>query len=319
MKSVIKKIISRSALAYHSLRAKKIIWWSVLNRRGRNRFNKYPPTLTEIEKKLISEINSRGIAVSNISALGLEKEFKTLQDFVQKRWVDADVKVRYDSRHAALRDGRLVSKDLFLINLWEGKCVLDLTHPAIEFSLSHPILNVVNSYLHLWAKFRDWRLQVTVPMPAGEREYASQRWHRDPEDQKLVKVFLYLNDVDEDAGPFTYLAESHEGGKWRHLFPQKPPSGSAGNDSDIPKEDIVVLTGKAGTVIFWDTSGLHRGGYARKNNRFMYTSIFTTPASVWPINFVYPQTFRTNNIEPRIHWAVSNNAKQKKPKLHKLG
>ena len=62
-------------------------------------------------------------------------------------------------------------------------------------------------------------------MPEGSEAVSSQRWHRDPEDRKLCKVFIYLNDVDENAGHFTYVKGSHYLGKWGKLFPQKPPKG----------------------------------------------------------------------------------------------
>ena len=39
----------------------------------------------------------------------------------------------------------------------------------------------------------------------------------------------------------------------------------------VPKNDIRVCTGRAGTVVFCDTTTLHRGGYATKSERTMFT------------------------------------------------
>ena len=46
----------------------------------------------------------------------------------------------------------------------------------------------------------------------------SQSWHRDPEADRLMKVFLFLEDVTDDAGPLEFVAGSHNGGD-RDLCP----------------------------------------------------------------------------------------------------
>ena len=49
---------------------------------------------------------------------------------------------------------------------------------------------------------------------------ASQEWHRDPEDQHVVKVFLYFSDVDEDAGPLRVRAAAAPSGvEYGDLWP----------------------------------------------------------------------------------------------------
>ena len=46
--------------------------------------------------------------------------------------------------------------------------------------------------------------------PTSDRIH-SQRWHRDFDDSHLLKVFLYLVDVDEQTGPFEFVAGSARG------------------------------------------------------------------------------------------------------------
>jgi hypothetical protein len=170
----------------------------------------------------------------------------------------------------------------------------------------------------MFPKFRYWHLETTMPMPAQNRAFASQVWHRDPDDQQLMKAFLYLNDVDEEAGPFTYLKYSQYGGKWRHLFPQNPPSGTQkmppNVDDLIPKEDRHTGVGRAGTIIFADTSGLHRGGFAKGKNRFMYTSAYAPPSTLLPIRYKYPAGFDTSQLFSMQRYALENDAHQREPK-----
>ena len=77
-----------------------------------------------------------------------------------------------------------------------------------------------------------------------------------------------------------YISKSTFGKKpYGHLFPQKPPEGSYPNKRDvdkfIPKKDQKIYTGKAGSVIFCDTSGIHRGGYATSKERLMSTFFYS--------------------------------------------
>jgi len=114
---------------------------------------------------------------------------------------------------------------------------------------------------------------------------------------------------------------SQSGGKWRSLFAQQPPSGSPkmppGVDIDIPTDDVKVCTGAAGTIVFADTSGLHRGGFARECERLMYTSIYTPPGSWDPITYAYPERFALpSTLTPLQRFALANDPHQHEPRWH---
>lgn len=316
MKQLIKKNIGMVSRAYHTVRSARPVW-NLINTKGRKNFRNSPVSLEGEQKKLVEDLRRDGIAITHADKILPPGVFAELQKYAMDRWDQQEVQERYERRHEAMKGDKLMNKSFFLVDLWKGEQVLDLNNPFTKFSLSSPVLNVIHSYMNMWMKFTDWRLQVTVPMPEGMRSYASQDWHRDPEDQQLVKMFLYLNDVDENSGPFIYLKNSHIYGKLRHLFPQKPPRGSTGDDAKIPQENRQVCTGKAGTIIFCDTSGLHRGGHAKSNNRFMYTSIYESAAAVWPVAYKYPQNFDTSKLSAEAKFAVSNKIKAE-PKYYKF-
>ena len=71
---------------------------------------------------------------------------------------------------------------------------------------SHRLLDIANAYLEMWSKLEYVDVWYSVPQPAAAERISSQRWHRDYNDKHLLKVFLYLVDVDEDMGPFQYVA-----------------------------------------------------------------------------------------------------------------
>ena len=81
--------------------------------------------------------------------------------------------------------------------------------PWLRFATSERLLGVVNSYRGVYTKLVGLDNMYTVPFPDSGKRIASQRWHRDPEDQHVVKCILYFSDVDEDAGPFEYIPGSH--------------------------------------------------------------------------------------------------------------
>jgi len=94
-----------------------------------------------------------------------------------------------------------------------------LDDPWLRFGLSNRMLDIVNAYRGERTLLIDVDNWYTIPDPEAEDRIASQRWHRDPWDNHIVKVFTYFSDVDEDAGPFEYLRGTPEGGRNAHLWP----------------------------------------------------------------------------------------------------
>lgn len=312
---------------YHRLRATELVWRRLLNRDGVRRYRERPVELSPAGVAVLNTLREQGIAITHISEFFAHDVFEGLVRYTKSRWQSPEVGQLLTERRLAYRVGKPNVKKAFLVNLWPGDPVLDLAHPFIRFALSEPILSVVNAYLGMFSKFRAWRLETTIPMPANIRASSSQRWHRDEEDRKLVKVFLYLNDVDASAGPFMYLKHSHGTGKWRDIFPMVPPRGSLrmppNEDEYIPQGDVIAATGSAGTMIFCDTTGLHKGGLATEKNRFMCTLVYTSSASPWPIRYRYPANvdifkyLNMTQLSPAARFAVENDSNQREPQFYR--
>ena len=98
----------------------------------------------------------------------------------------------------------------------------------------------------------------------------TQLFHRDPDDLKLIKVFFYLNDVNNENGPFQYVLKSH-------LKPWKDVEYYHNENSKRNSEkEIYTAIGKKGTMIFADTNGLHRGLVLKEKFRVMLTLMYTS-------------------------------------------
>lgn len=287
----------------HRLRT-NLLTWHLKNLPRRLRYQSGAAPLNPAESEVCRHLKQDGIAVVHISKLYPEAVFRELLSDVDGRMNLPEPSRRLVASRRGEFDETEKRKVSFLVDLWGPRHEIDPANPFIRLSLSKPMLSIVNSYLGTFARFREFFLQVTVPVGQHTSPFASQRWHADPDDYRLVKVFLYLNDVDERAGPFTYIKGTHGTGRWRHIFPYAPKKKSRHPDPDfiertIPKEDIFTAIGKAGTMIFCDTSGIHRGGYATGRERVMYTSVYTTQGGFLPTRLEVPATLNIDAFDTR--------------------
>lgn len=230
------------------------------------------PILNDVQKRIVKDLKGSGIAFVDLDELFPGKDLLFIfQNYVKELCVNAGAK----------------NKKTYLKYLWDIDPVIDFSNPFIKLAISSTVLDIVNSYLEMYAHFFTLTLNVTTPVKGGGVEaIESQRWHRDPQDRKIVKVLIYLSDVDEESGPFIYIPYSPYGLKWGSCFPQKPPIGCYPGDEKvlqvIHEKAIKICTAKAGTMIFCDTTGLHKGGYAISHERIMFTAGYESNSSAWP-------------------------------------
>ena len=282
---------------YYTIRSWWPLWFYMLNRDARMRYKNHPPNLNEVQQKIVRELKENGIATADIHEL-----FPDRKNLLEELQLYA-VKLR--------QSAGISQKKKFLLELWEPVPLLDFQNPFIGLSCEERILEIAAGYFEMYPKVYYSMLNVTLPVGEGETPVQSQRWHRDPEDKKICKMFIYLTDVDKDSGPFTYVTKSHHGGIWRRLFPQHPPHGSYPPlgvvEKIIPPHVVKECLAKAGTVIFCDTSGLHKGGYARTRERIMFTAGYIPPSSRWKTQYRYPDNFREilSRASPLVLYALT--------------
>ena len=309
MKKIIKlllrpvfRAIRSFLIIYFRIRAFYPVWFYWLNRKNRLLYRQwYVKSKLQIDatgRRVINDLKRDGIAVISLDQLFPGRPiFKGLKSYTDE---------------LVARAATRTTKE-FLRYLWEADPVLNLNDPFVKLALERKILDIVNSYLDMCAKFYYLTLNVTVPVIAGSSAVQSQRWHRDPEDKRMCKVFLYLTDVDSASGPFTYVKGSQMGGRWRHIFGQKPPAGfyppPGAVEKIVPPDAMMASIAPAGTLIFCDTSGLHFGGYATQKERIMFTGGYCPSSIAWPIRFKYPPNFademRRAGLDPVQRYALN--------------
>lgn len=118
---------------------------------------------------------------------------------------------------------------------------------------------------------------------AGKVEFNSDKitnsgggWHRDNR-QKQLKTMVYLTDVNEKNGPYLFLPHSN-----KFDLPTRDGTGKVTRYDDKIIDDFCkenglepyLCTGKKGTVIFTDTSFIHRGSNIEEGTRYSYTNYY---------------------------------------------
>lgn len=94
-------------------------------------------------------------------------------------------------------------KSSFLHNLLNNQDLRE--HPElVDFALSDKVLGIVTKYLGAVPYLSRIDLVYSQPREA-DGNIASQLFHVDPEGLTQVKFFIYLFDVDDPQGPFTFI------------------------------------------------------------------------------------------------------------------
>ena len=233
---------------------------------------------TPVQQRVFGELRSTGISIVPFAELVDD------DDLWSQLKVDMDEFIA-GAEHELEHGGGAKRKKDFLIRKYpRGKKKLPI-EPAIlasdgawlRYAAGDALLGIVNAYRGAQVKLVDFDQWYTVPVGDDAERVASQEWHRDPEDQHVVKVFLYFSEVDGDAGPFEYVQHSAEGFEYGSLWPwgeseRYPPTEEL--EAAIPASERVRATGPVGTLVICDTSGFHRGGYARTKPRILSTHTY---------------------------------------------
>jgi ectoine hydroxylase-related dioxygenase (phytanoyl-CoA dioxygenase family) len=127
----------------------------------------------------------------------------------------------------------------------------------------------------------------------------AQMYHQDKDAINFLKVFVYLTDVDEEAGPHKFIKGSHKKELVHHgkIFHERVDDAFAiniyGGDS------IVKVLGEAGSVIFGDTSCVHKGQAPKTKRRLILQLEY---ASSLHLNSFAPSSSRINKFRNYINY-----------------
>ncbi len=135
-----------------------------------------------------------------------------------------------------------------------------LRYPEVVWlGASERLLAIIEQYLGLAVAYDGPSFYYSL---ANSQTSGPRRWHRDKEDWRMIKVAIYLNDVDEAGGPYEFMKPDSNAALRRRVPPyQTFRDRELAPLLDKPLADCyTTCLGKAGTVILSDTAHYyHRG------------------------------------------------------------
>ena len=252
------------------------------NRSSRRTFAQHRPELDDLQRDILGRLGKDGYAVVSFADLVPDPAvWSELETDAAHFAADTEAGLAAESEGGEAELRRREGKE-FLVRKYAYGVELGVDDPWLRLGYNRRLLDIANSYVGMWSKLEYVDLWYTPPVGGGQRK-SSQRWHRDFNDRHLLKAFLYLVDVDEETGPFEYVAGSAAGGDLDHLWPWRPLGDNYPPEDELREkiaDRTVTFTAPKGTLIFCNTSGFHRGGFAKTKPRVLATVTYSSPASL---------------------------------------
>ena len=276
------------------------------NRASRGRFGEAPAQLDELQLGILSDVREQGYSLRSFQ--DVIPDASHWADLVEQRdrfVASTEADLAAGGEHVRVRPGKE-----FVVRLQSYGVELGPDDPWFRVVSSRRLLDLANAYLEMWAKLEYVDVWYSVPQPESGQRISSQRWHRDYNDKHLLKVFLYLVDVDENMGPFQYVAGSQPGGPYADAWGWEPLGQDYPTEEElearVPREAVQTFTGPAGTFLFCNTAGFHRGGFSTTAPRVLATATYSSPASLASLTVrSYEYTGELEELDPATRFALS--------------
>jgi hypothetical protein len=245
------------------------------------RFKPYSKT-TAFQNTIVNNLNNDGLAMTSIAECLSEIEHFTELDRSVDELLKKHNEIVNTKRVNAVKSDAIGEKT-FNIELLGSPVKFDASSVFARFALQSFFHNIANQYFGMLAQLRYYNVWYTFATDATPRE--SQLWHFDREDNYILKIFVYLRDVDLGSGPFTYAPGTHRKGKRWNKQPESFLEQNVRRSTDdqmstvVAENDWIRTVGNKGTIVFADTRGFHKGGEARTSDRLMFTCMYTSPSS----------------------------------------
>jgi hypothetical protein len=158
-----------------------------------------------------------------------------------------------DCNVASFQEKDLVKSDL-IVNLINDEALLEIVRRTLGAT---PTISDVGGW---------WSI-------AGRKSAKdAQLFHRDVDDFKFLKLFIYLTDVTRDTGPHIYVAKSHNknvGTKIRRYSVEEV-------ETMFGKENVMSFEEPKGSVFLVNTFGMHKGLLPVSDNRLLIQIQYST-------------------------------------------
>ena len=236
--------------------------------------------LSQQQTETLNLLKNQGYA--RVDHLFSDKDFQVLNDYLSEKQKALE----------QAKTQQLVQTKDFWVRLSDSDLAQGMTteHPLVALSLKKDLLEIVTSYLGS-APFFEYVL-LTHSTPSKSPLKSSQLWHQDHDNDRMIKFFVYLSDVNSiEDGPFTLLPKTANEKIKNSFFPKHLSDEAVEKDYSLAQK--VEIKGQKFSAFLVDTSKCYHMGsrVLEGHSRLMSTSLFVTlPKAYWgPVKgFVKP-------------------------------
>jgi hypothetical protein len=230
--------------------------------------------LTLSELKILEDCRQKGVSVTSLEALGIATTPQLLQ-----------AAERYLAIMDETADSTLGTADRPALP--QIYTVADLPEFA-NWATDRRLLGMVENYIGLPVKFQGVHLRRDF---SNEKPVTTELWHRDDEDRRIIKVFVYLTDVGEENGPFEYIPRDRVSRFKAWRIQSRVLGGRKRGQLGIDDHEMATLVPRsaweacpcpAGTVVFADTGAIFHHGKSRQKSRSAIFFVYTAAEPLHP-------------------------------------
>lgn len=126
-------------------------------------------------------------------------------------------------------------------------------HDVLDAINAPAVLQIAADYLGCKPTLSSLGVRWSFPSPGPPN--ATQSFHRDHDDWRSLKLFIYLTDVDADSGPHVYVGGSQK----TSARIRARPYARAAIERQYGSDSLLPIVGPRGTAFIADTYGIHVG------------------------------------------------------------
>lgn len=213
-------------------------------------YSPYLVDISETDLEIVEKIKQEGVFITSLSELGIASSYEFM--------------VAAQNLIPHINPATYKEQNNYVIHATSQQI---MANPMIFlWGLEQRLLNIVENFFALPVAYHGVYLRRDV---ANNCEIGSRLWHLDKEAKKVLKIIVYLHDMNDNNGPFQYIHPS--------LTPEiaKSLKYKAGYICDESMQEVISTseyrscTGLAGTVVFAATHNIfHRGKIPIASDRF---------------------------------------------------
>jgi hypothetical protein len=162
-------------------------------------------------------------------------------------------------------------------------------YPAfVAAALDPPVLRTVMQAMDMVPHLES--VDILASIPGAHAPSASQLWHYDVNDERIVKLFVYLEECGPENGPFTFIPAGPSRRVRAAVGHYVPDDRIA---SHVPRTEWRTVEGAAGSAFFIDTGRCYHFGSRCTQRRVAYIATYSSGLKFMKRSKLWPDKLRS--------------------------